>query len=153
MNITIRHAVLSDLDFVIHANNIINDASNLTRADDDLKERLGRDFFPENKTKSNAGILIAEADGVPVGMAVYSACYFMKEGDSMWLSNVYVDEKHRKLGIATKLMEHMKQIAKESNYSLICFLEDTDNIKARGFAIKASAREVENLRLFYIKVN
>jgi len=152
MNITIRNAVRSDLDFIIRANALVNDASNLKHADDALKERLSRDFFPKNKTHSNAGILIADADGVTAGMAIYSACYFMKEGDSMWLSNIYVDEKYRKSGIATKMIEQLKNIAKENNYDSICFLEDVNNQNAREFAIKNTAKEVENLRLFFIKV-
>ncbi|MCL2338340.1 MAG: GNAT family N-acetyltransferase [Proteobacteria bacterium] len=146
----IRNAVLSDLDFIVRANAEVNAESKLKPADISLKERLKNDFFPANKTRSNARIMIAEIDGAPVGMVVYSACYFMKEGDSIWVSNEYVDEKHRKSGVMTAMMNRLKEIAREENYNHICFLIDKDNTPSRDFAFKNGAKDVDNLRLFFI---
>ncbi|MCL2749171.1 MAG: GNAT family N-acetyltransferase [Alphaproteobacteria bacterium] len=152
MNLIIRNALPTDIDFIVNANNSVNDASGLTRADNKLKERLDQDFFPTNKTRSNARILIAEVDGMPVGVLVYSTCYFMKEGDCIWMSNIFVAENHRRSGIAEKLIERLKEIAKTEKYNLVCFLEDEQNQPAREFAFKNGSKEVPNLRLFFIKL-
>ena len=151
-NLVFRNATVNDLDFIIQANNIINDNSNLKRMDEKLIKRLKQDFFPVNQTHSNAGIMIADMDKKAIGMAIYSACYYAIEGDCMWLSNIYVDENYRGCGIARKMIEQLKKIARKNGYDSISFLEDVTNEKAKKFAFKNNAKLSDNFRFFHIKL-
>ena len=153
-NFVIRNAIESDLEFIVRSNDAVCDVSCLERPDNhELKERLQNAFFENTPPRSDAWILIAEIDGVPVGMIVYSSVYFpMKEGECLWISNIYVDSEHRGTGVAEKLMNRVKEIAIKENYDSICFLEDVANEPAKKVANKIGAQEYDNLRFFFVEV-
>ena len=61
--------------------------------------------------------LIAEADGVPIGVMTY---YFYKIATFagkrvLYIEDVYIEEKFRDCGVGTKLFEKIKSIAGESD--------------------------------------
>ena len=152
-NIIIREFIESDIEFVVNANNIVNDKSGLERViDTKLSERLKSDFFPINKTKSTAQITIAELDGVSVGMIAFSFCYYMKEGDCLWVTNMFVSPEYQKMGIGTKLIDHVKDIASKNNCEIVGMLEDVNNTPAQQLVEKTGAKRIDNLRYFYIKM-
>ncbi len=151
-HIIIRDASPDDIPFLVNANNVVNDKSNLTRADTTLARRLKSDFFP-NTTQSDARILIAEIDGAPAGMIVFSAVYFMTEGNCIWVTNMFTDPVYQKMGIGTKLMDAVREIARDQHCAVIGFMEDENNTPAKNFAHHNGAKEMDNLRYYYINID
>ena len=66
--INIIHAEKKHKDFILHANDVINNVND-TEQTNGLRENIDKDYFCDNpKFKC----LIAEIDGNPVGMILYS---------------------------------------------------------------------------------
>lgn len=85
--ITVRKAVASDMDYIVHANQQIEgDRAKLTA------EVLKRDVFCQNP---KAFAVLAEISGKPVGMAFYAFTYWASEGSILWVSQMYIEAEFR----------------------------------------------------------
>jgi GNAT superfamily N-acetyltransferase len=89
-----------------------------------------RDGFGPNAT-FNA--LIAEVDDAAAGMATFSRRGFPGwAGSAFFLHDLYVEETHRRRGIARALMAHLAGLARAEGVAFIELTVDKDN-KARKF--------------------
>ena len=79
-------------EFIIHANNIINDVND-TEKTNGLRENIDKDYYCD-KPKFNC--LVAEIDHKPVGMILYSYFYWANDGEVLWISQMFVEEEYRK---------------------------------------------------------
>lgn len=61
--------------------------------------------------------IVAEADGVVVGFALYYIRYSTWKGQRMYLEDILVTEESRGKGIGGKLMDRLIEIAKEKGFS------------------------------------
>ena len=92
-------------EFIIHANNIINDVND-TEKTNGLRENIDKDYFCD-KPKFNC--LVAEIDNKPVGMILYSYFYWANDGEVLWISKMFVEEEYRKYGVFFKLIEKLRE--------------------------------------------
>ena len=91
--INIIHAEKKHKDFILHANDVINNVND-TEQTNGLRENIDKDYFCDNpKFKC----LIAEIDGNPVGMILYSYFYWANDGEVLWISQMFIEEEYRKI--------------------------------------------------------
>lgn len=105
MKIEVVNAERKHADFIVHANQMINDTNNVEQTNR-LAESLEKDYFIE---KPKFSCLIAEQDGKPVGMILYSKVYWADDGEVLWISQMYVEETYRKNGIFFELIKALKK--------------------------------------------
>jgi len=103
--IKVIHANKAHKDFIIHANNVINNV-NSTEQTKGLESNIDMDYFCD---KPKFQCLIAEDDNKPVGMILYSYFYWANDGEVLWISQMFVEEKYRKYGVFFKLIENLKK--------------------------------------------
>jgi aminoglycoside 3-N-acetyltransferase I len=85
-------------------------------------------------TKSDFYALVAlSPEGVVGGLTGYELILPTKKKKELYLYDLAVDEKHRKQGIATSLMNELKMHARENNISLIFVEAESADIEAIGF--------------------
>ena len=80
--------------------------------------------FAEHSAAKNCSLLLAEIEGEPVGFALVQyidrpASPYMNERRFLHVEEFCVDENHQRMGIGTKLMERLKQLAREKGYPRI----------------------------------
>lgn len=63
---------------------------------------------------------------------------------ALYISGLFIDEKHRGQGLAQKLMERSEQFAKEKNIKFIKLLMFTKNQLARDFYFKYGFEDYES---------
>ena len=68
--------------FIIHANNVINNVND-TKQTNGLEKNIDRDYFCDNP---KFHCLVAEIDNKPVGMILYSYFYWANDGEVLWIS-------------------------------------------------------------------
>jgi GNAT superfamily N-acetyltransferase len=59
--------------------------------------------------------LVCFKDGEPAGMALFYHRYSTWKGTSLYLEDIFIDPKYRRLGIATSLMNLLCELAVERN--------------------------------------
>ncbi len=91
--------------FIIYANNIINNVND-TEQTNGLEQNIDRDYFCNNPKFQ---CLVAEVDDKPVGMILYSYFYWANDGEVLWISQMFVEEKYRKYGVFFKLIEKLRE--------------------------------------------
>lgn len=115
MSVTVRKAVLNDIEvihkFIYALAEYENIADQCTITIDVLKELM----FNEKSLRA----VIAEEDGIPVGMAAY---YFFKiatfSGKKvLYIEDLYIEESVRGKGYGTQVFDYLRCIAKEKNCS------------------------------------
>ena len=92
-------------EFIIHANNIINNVND-TEQTNGLEENIDKDYFYDNP---KFHCLVAEIDNKPIGMILYSYFYWANDGEVLWISQMFVEEEYRKYGVFFKLIEKLKE--------------------------------------------
>lgn len=86
------------------------------REDDDLKyETFHSNFLDNNKTKLPIR-LVAIMDGKCVGTVTIIDNDFYGKSYSPWLGGLYVDTPYRNEGIGQRMIDFIKQIAKDLDY-------------------------------------
>lgn len=148
MKISIRNMTNKDIDFVISANNKVHEASNQTGEVFGLRERLEKDVLVEDP---KAYVIIAECDEKPIGMALYSTVYFADEGQCMWLSNILVEKEYQGKGIASTVIEYLKEICKTKGYYAIACMIDIDNVKSIKLFKNKNGIWLDNFKSVIIK--
>ncbi|WLQ15683.1 AAC(3)-I family aminoglycoside N-acetyltransferase [Hahella aquimaris] len=104
------------------------------RPDDDyITELLGRDTFIA---------LVALNRGKVVGaIAAYVLEKFEQPLSEVYIYDLAVDEKHRRHGVATQLIEHLKPIARDKKASVIYVQADYGDEPAIALYTKLGIRE------------
>lgn len=148
-DVIVRAAEAKDLDFVLKANAEINAKSSQVQSD--IKSRLKEDLFGK---KPKAWGVIAEVDGEPVGMALYSTSYFANEGEIMWVSQMYVEPsfRNRKQWIAPAVMSGLINTAQEKGWDYICWATATDNNIPKKLSQKIGAKALDNFVMYALPI-
>jgi GNAT superfamily N-acetyltransferase len=85
-------------------------------------------------------VLFAETSGYEVGFALYGFRYSSFVGQpSLWLDDLYVDEKMRSQGAGAALMSHLAQVAKENDCTHLAWNADARNTRGLSFYTRLGA--------------
>ena len=107
--------------------------------------KLETDLFGE---KPLAFVLLAEVNGNPIGFATYHFIYstfLAKPG--IWLDDLYLRPSYRSQGIGQTLVDHLRQIAKETGCGRIDWTVATQNDRGINFYKRVGARVRQEVRL------
>lgn len=147
MKIEIMHANQSHRDFLIYANKVIDEVNNMEQYTEFAKH-IDADYYCENpKFKC----LVAEGDGKPVGMILYSHFYWASDGQVLWISQMYVEEEYRKYGIFFKLIKKLRE--ENKNIKIASFGTGVENIRMQKIIKYYGGHEMSNLKFYYKKIN
>ena len=144
-NIKVVHASKRHKDFILHANKIINNVND-TEQTNGLEMNIDKDYFCENPKFQ---CLVAEMDNKPVGMILYSYFYWANDGEILWISQMFVEEKYRKSGIFFKLIEKLRE---ENQHIKIVPCATGDENKRMQKILKYYGGHEINLKFYYKKV-
>ncbi len=109
MNITIRKAEARDVPAMLA---LIKELVVYEKAPNEVittEESMLRDGFGKEKIFDS---LIAEADGVIAGIAIFYVAYSTWKGKIIYLDDLIVTESHRRYGIGKKLFDEVGRISK-----------------------------------------
>lgn len=132
-------------EFIIHANNVINNV-NETEQTNGLEKNIDKDYFCDNP---KFHCLVAEIDNKPVGMILYSYFYWENDGEVLWISQMYVEEEYRKYGVFFKLIEKLREENKDIK---IVSCATGDENKRMQRILKYYGWHEINLKFYYKKV-
>lgn len=144
-NIKVIHANRAHKNFIIHANNVINH-TNDTEQTNGLELNIDKDYFCE---QPKFQCLIAEIENKPVGMILYSYFYWASDGEILWISQMFVEEEYRKLGVFFKLIEKLRE---ENNHIKIVSCATGDENKRMQKILKYYGANEIKLKFYYKKV-
>jgi phosphinothricin acetyltransferase len=116
-----REAIKEDKDFILNANRVINELSDLD--DSTFEKRIDEDLFEKRICKS----IVAEIDGSIVGFILYSYIYWANLGKGIYLSQTFVKEDYRGQGIHKQLLDEL--VKKESDcHFMTCLVGDENDV-------------------------
>jgi ribosomal protein S18 acetylase RimI-like enzyme len=123
MNIKIKALHVNDIPDFIEMNNELNDVDcgtveSMTEALQQNKNELIYIAMLDNK-----------AAGFICGQVYSSICYTSKQGE---MTELYVREEYRRLGIATMLVKHLEHELLNNNVHEITIITGVKNIKAQN---------------------
>ena len=116
-----REAIKEDKDFILEANRIINDLSDLN--DSTFEKRIDEDLFENRICKS----IVAEIDGNPVGFILYSYIYWANLGKGIYLSQSFVKDEYRGQGILTSLLNEIVNRETDCHF-MTCLVGDENDV-------------------------
>lgn len=145
MKIDIITAQKKHKEFILYANDVINNV-NSTYQTGGLKENIDKDYFSD---RPKFECLIAEVDGTPAGMILYSKFYWANDGEVLWISQMFVEEKYRKCGIFFKLIKALKEL--NSDIKIVSCATGSQNKRMQKILNYYGAREID-LKFYYKKV-
>jgi ribosomal protein S18 acetylase RimI-like enzyme len=121
LNITIRTATEADAIVVV---DLVQQLAESSPDDSPLDSNYVREYIKSGKGR----ILIAEADGVAIGMA----SFFIRPnlyhaGNSCFIDELVVADGHRRQGIGGALMAKLIEIAEAEHCAEITVCVDSDN--------------------------
>ncbi len=99
MHLKIVEADENDIEFVLFANQQIDEISNISKSA--LKENVDVDMLHNKKCVC----LIAKHRGKRVGMVLFSKVYWADRGEGVYVSQAFVEEKYRKKGVFRALLK------------------------------------------------
>ncbi len=144
-NVKIIYANQSHRDFIIYANKMINQVNN-TEQTNGLEQNIDRDYYCENpKFKC----LIAEIDGKPVGMILYSYFYWASDGQVLWISQMFIKEEYRKCGVFFELIRKLKEENKD--IKIVSCATGDENKRMQKILKYYDAHEIK-LKFYYKEV-
>ena len=147
MKIEIMHANKCHKDFLINANKIIDEVNNMEQYTE-FEKHIDADYYCDNpKFKC----LVAEVDGEPVGMILYSHFYWASDGQVLWISQMYIDKKYRKYGIFFKLIKKLREDNK--NIQIASFATGVNNLRMQKIIKYYDGHEMNNLKFYYKEIN
>lgn len=144
-NINVIHANKSHKDFIIYANKLINNVNDTTQTNG-LELNIDKDYFCKNPKFE---CLIAEIDNKPVGMILYSYFYWANDGQVLWISQMFVEEKYRKDGVFFKLIKKLKEENEDIN--IVSCATGDENIRMQKILKYYNAHEI-NLKFYFKKI-
>lgn len=111
MKISVRKAVENDIPRILE---LIKELALYERAPDEVmatEESMKRDGFGDRPLYE---ALVAEADGVISGVAVFYTCYSTWKGKLVYLDDLIVTESRRKRGIGRMLLDEVVRYARNN---------------------------------------
>lgn len=113
----------------------------LTPPSGSAQSRLINDIFKKN---SNLKVLVAESYGKLIAYAFYFFTYstFLAK-PTLYLEDIYITPKFRKLGVGTRLFNELLKIAKRNKCGRIEFIVLKWNKNALNFYKKFNAQELK----------
>ena len=144
-NIKIIHANREHKEFLIYANKIINNV-NETEQTKGLELNIDKDYFID---KPKFQCLVAEIDGKPVGMILYSYFYWANDGEVLWISQMFIEEEYRKYGIFFKLIEKLRE--ENTDIKIVSCATGDENKRMQRILKYYNCHEI-NLKFYYKKV-
>ena len=132
-------------EFILHANNEINNTNNIKQTNC-LEQNIDKDYFCANPKFQ---CLVAEIDNKPVGMVLYSNFYWANDGEVLWISQMFVEEEYRKYGVFFKLIDKLRK--ENKNIKILSFATGAQNKRMQTILKYYSAHEI-NLKFYYKKV-
>lgn len=147
MKIEIMHANKSHKDFLIYANKVIDEVNNMEQYTE-FEKHIDADYYCDNpKFKC----LVAEVDGKPVGMILYSYFYWASDGQVLWISQMYIEEEYRKYGIFFKLIKKLRE--ENKNIQIASFGTGVENLRMQKIIKYYGGHEMSNLKFYYKEIN
>jgi len=144
-NIKVIHANKEHKDFIIHANKVINNVND-TEQTNGLELNIDKDYYCENpKFKC----LVAEIDGKPVGMLLYSYFYWANDGEILWISQMFIEEEYRKCGVFFKIIEKLREENKD--IKIVSCATGDENKRMQRILKYYGGHEI-SLKFYYKKV-
>lgn len=143
--IKVIHARKEHTDFIIKANRIINNV-NETEQTQGLELNIDRDYFCD---RPKFQCLIAEIDGKPVGMILYSYFYWANDGEVLWISQMFVEEEYRKAGVFFKLTSKLRE--ENQDIKIVSCATGDENKRMQKILKYYGGHEI-NLKFYYKKV-
>jgi len=136
MNITIRNAEPGDVPRMLA---LIKELALYEKAPDEVittETSMLKDGFGEEKIYDS---IVAEADGIVVGVAIFYVVYSTWKGRIIYLDDLVVTESHRRFGIGKKLFDELIRITKEAGVHQLRWHVLNWNTTAINFYKKYSA--------------
>ena len=146
MKIKVVHAKKEHKDFLIYANKVIDNVNNMEETKG-LELNIDKDYFCDNPKFQ---CLVAEADGRPVGMILYSYFYWASDGNVLWISQMFIEPKYRKFGVFFKLISKLRE--ENENIKIVSCATGNDNIRMQRILKYYGGHEMKNLKFYYKKV-
>lgn len=113
-NIIIREATVDDCPRMLE---LVLELAVFERAPDEVTVTMEHFIESGFGDKPVWWALVAEADGVVVGFALYYVRYSTWKGQRMYLEDLLVTEEWRRNGIGTMLVDKLIEVAKEKGFS------------------------------------
>jgi GNAT superfamily N-acetyltransferase len=113
-NITIREATIDDCPRMLE---LVHELAVFERAPDEVTVTMEHFIQSGFGDKPVWWAIVAEADGVVIGFALYYIRYSTWKGQRMYLEDLLVTEEWRRNGIGTMLVDKLILIAKEKGVS------------------------------------
>ena len=132
-------------DFIIHANNEINNIND-AKYTNSLEQNIDNDYFCDNP---KFHCLVAEIDNKPVGMILYSYFYWANDVEVLWISQMFVEEEYRKYGVFFKLIEKLREENKD--IQIVSCATGDENKRMQKILKYYGGHEI-NLKFYYKKV-
>ena len=132
-------------EFIVHANNVINNVND-TEQTNGLEQNIDKDYFCDNP---KFHCLVAELDNRPVGMILYSYFYWANDGEVLWISQMFVEEEYRKYCVFFKLIGKLRE--ENRDIKIISCATGDENKRMQRILKYYGANEV-NLKFYYKKV-
>lgn len=147
MKVEIMHAKKSHKDFLIYANKVIDEVNNMEQYTE-FEKNIDEDYYCENpKFKC----LVAEVDGKPIGMILYSYFYWASDGQVLWISQMYIAEEYRKYGIFFKLIKKLREENKD--VKIASFGTGIENLRMQKIIKYYGGHEMNNLKFYYKEID
>lgn len=140
----IRDATISDKDFIIKGNKLIDEVSGVTRPSL-LAENFEKDLFCE-KPKFNCFVI--EEDNQLVAYCIYSYVYWSDDGLGIYISNIFVSPEYRRRGYLKAIINHIKNNNPEAKF-LTAFVGKENKIMQQ--AIESLGATQTNLYTYEMK--
>ncbi len=145
IDVKVMHANKSHRGFIIYANKMINNVND-TKQTNGLELNIEKDYFCDSPKFQ---CLVAEIDNKPVGMILYSYFYWASDGEVLWISQMFIEEKYRKYGIFFKLIQELRKENKD--IKIVSCATGNENKKMQKILEFYGAHEI-NLKFYYKKI-
>lgn len=145
MEINVIHAEKRHKEFLVHSNSVINNVNDTTNTNM-FAMNLDKDYYIDNP---KFYCLVAECNGTPVGMILYSKFYWANDGEVLWISQMFVEEEYRSKGVFFKLINKLREENKD--IKLVSCATGNENRTMHRILKFYDAHEI-NLKFYYKKV-
>ena len=146
MQIEIKQANKDHREFLLHANKVIDEVNEVEDITN-FAQNIDADYYcDEPKFKC----LVAEADGKPVGMLLYSYIYWASDGQVLWISQMYIEKDYRKHGVFFKLLRKLRE--ENPSIKLASFATGVKNERMQKIISYYGGQEMKDLKFYYKEV-